>query len=123
MTAEVMSVSQDYKVQRGIRSDIVNNFSDGCVLFFAERVGDIAPQLRAPVLKGAGAAIKMQEYCEYKGYDQNPECYLVEDVDGVVHDLKRETHIYGIVNTSVFKALKMFGSWKHYVENMEQLLF
>lgn len=121
MTAEVMSVSQDYKVQRGVRSDIANNFSDGCVLFFAERVGMIVAQLRAFGLKGAGGAIEMHQFCESKGYDQNSDCYLVKDVDGVVHDLKRETNIYGIVNTSVFKMLKMFGSWEHYVENMEQL--
>ena len=121
MTDVVMSVSHDYKVRSGLRTDIANNFSDGCVLFLAERVGLIVAQIRAFGFKGAGGAIKMLEFCKAKGYDQNPDCYLVEDVDGVVHDLMKETNIYGIANTSVFKMLKMFGSWKHYVENMEEL--
>lgn len=121
MTASVMSVSSDYNVTEGERSDIMNNMFDGMCIFDSRKLGWTMMQLRGFGMKGLGVPVDWTGYCEYKGYDRNPECYLVTDVDGVVHDLSKETHIYGVVNTSVFKMLKMFGSWKQYVQNMEEL--
>lgn len=121
MTANVISVSEHYEITEGVRDDIANTYNDGFVLFIMERVGDLVAQIRGFGMKGAGAAMKVFDFCRDRGYDQNPDCYLVKDVDGVVHDLRKETNIYGIVNTSVFKMLKMFGSWKAYVEKMEAM--
>lgn len=121
MTANVLSVSENYEITEGERSDITNTYNDGFVLFFMERVGDLVAQIRSFGMKGAGAAMRVFDFCANRGYDKNDDCYLVKDVDGVVHDLCKETNIYGIVNTSVFKMLKMFGSWQTYVEKMESL--
>lgn len=121
MTANVMSVSSDYNISEGERTDIMNNMFDGMAIFDSNKLGWTMMQLRGFGMKGLGVPVDWTGYCEYKGYDKNADCYLVTDVDGVVHDLKKETHIYGVVNTSVFKMLKMFGSWKQYVENMEEL--
>lgn len=121
MSANVLSVSEHYDISEGERNDISNTYNDGFVLFVMERLGDLIAQIRGFGMKGCGAAFKLFDYCRDQGYDQNPDCYLVKDVDGVVHDLRKETNIYGIVNTSVFKMLKMFGSWKAYVEKMEAM--
>lgn len=121
MTANVMSVSSDYNISEGERTDIMNNMFDGMAIFDSRKLGWTMMQLRGFGMKGLGVPCDWQGYCAYNGYDQNPDCWLVTDVDGIVHDLKKETHIYGVVNTSVFKQLKMFGSWKQYVENMEEL--
>lgn len=121
MTANVMSVSSDYNISEGERTDIMNNMFDGMAIFDSNKLGWTMMQLRGFGMKGLGVPVDWTGYCEHKGYNKNANCWLVTDVDGVVHDLKRETHIYGIVNTSVFKMLKMFGSWKHYVECMEEL--
>lgn len=121
MTANVLSVSENYEISEGERSDIANTYNDGFVLFFMERVGDLIAQIRGFGMKGCGAAFSVFDFCRDRGYEQNSDCYLVKDVDGVVHDVRKESNIYGIVNTSVFKMLKMFGSWKAYVEKMEDM--
>ena len=121
MTANVMSVSADYNISEGERSDIVNNMFDGMAIFDSAKIGWTMIQLRGFGMKGLGVPVDWTGYCDHKGYTRNDDCWLVTDVDGVVHDLKKETNIYGVVNTSVFKMLKMFGSWKHYVECMEEL--
>lgn len=121
MNGNVMSVSASYEVMKGIRNDIENNMFDGMVLLNSERVGWTMLQLRGFGIKGLGVPADWRGYCEAKGYTQHKDCWFVTDVDGIKHDLSKETHIYGIVNTSVFKMLKMFGSWKHYVECMEKL--
>lgn len=121
MTANVMSVSADYNITEGERSDIMNNMFDGMCVFDANRIGWTMMQLRGFGMKGLGVPVDWNGYCDYKGYTKNDNCWLITDVDGVVHNLKKETNIYGVVNTSVFKMLKMFGSWKHYVECMEEL--
>lgn len=121
MTANVMSVSGDYNITEGERTDIMNNMFDGMAIFDSRKLGWTMLQLRGFGMKGLGVPVDWTGYCEHKGYDNNADCWLVTDVDGVVHDMKKETHIYGVVNTSVFKMLKMFGSWKQYVENMEEL--
>lgn len=121
MTANVMSVSADYNITEGERSDIANNMFDGMAIFDSRKIGWTMLQMRGFGMKGLGVPVDWTGYCEHKGYDKNSDCYLVTDVDGVVHDLSKETNIYGVVNTSVFKMLKMFGSWKHYVECMEEL--
>lgn len=121
MTANVMSVSSDYQISEGERTDIMNNMFDGMCIFDSRKLGWTMMQLRGYGMKGLGVPCDWHGYNEYKGYTKNADCWLVTDVDGVVHDLKKETHIYGVVNTSVFKMLKMFGSWKQYVKNMEEL--
>jgi len=121
MTANVMSVSSDYNISEGERTDIMNNMFDGMAIFDSRKLGWTMMQLRGFGMKGLGVPCDWSGYCDYKGYTKNPDCWLVTDVDGIVHDLSKETHIYGVVNTSVFKQLKMFGSWKQYVENMEEL--
>lgn len=121
MTADVMSVSSDYKITEGVRDDIENNMFDGMAVFNSERIGWTMAQLRGFGIKGLGVPADWHGYCESKGYIDNKDCWMITDVDGVVHDLRKETNIYGIVDTSVFKMLKMFGSWKYYVECMEEL--
>lgn len=121
MTANVMSVSADYNIAEGERSDIVNNMFDGMAIFDSNKIGWTMMQLRGFGMKGLGVPVDWAGYIEYKKYNRNPDCWLVTDVDGVTHDLRKETNIYGVVNTSVFKQLKMFGSWQHYVECMEEL--
>ena len=121
MTANVISVSENYDIAEGERDDIANTYNDGFVLFIMERLGDLVAQIRGFGMKGCGSSFKVFDFCRDRGYEQNADCYLVTDVDGVVHDIRKETNIYGIVNTSVFKMLKMFGSWEKYVQKMEEL--
>lgn len=120
MSGNVMTVTGDYKVIEGFRDDIMNNMFDGMCLFNAEVIGWIMLQLRCFGFKGLGVPVDWKGYCNHKDYN-SAKNWKIKDVDGVVHDLRKEKNICGIVNTSVFKMLKMFGSWKHYVECMEQL--
>lgn len=120
MTADVMSISDDYKVARGVRDDIANNMADGYVLLFAERVGWIVVQIRSYGQKGAAGAASVFSFIKEK-YGDDKEAFLITDIDGVVHDIRKEKEIFGITNTSVFKMAKAYGGWKPYVEAMEAL--
>lgn len=121
MTAEVLSVDSTYHITQAVRNDIANNMFDGMIILDSEKVGNSMLQVRDYAIKGLGVPCPWGAYAAYMGYDQREDCWLVTDIDGVVHDLRKETYIYGIANTSVFKMAKMYGSWKKYVECMEAL--
>lgn len=117
MTAHVMSVSADYKVSEGERSDIMNNMFDGWFMMNSRIWGDFMAQCRGYGIKGLGVAFDWEGYAALKGYDD----FTITDIDGVVHDLRREKEVSVIMNTSVFKMRKQYGSWKAYVDAMELL--
>lgn len=113
MEADVKSVTADYKVVNGRRSDIVNNIADGWFIMNMRVFGNVVAQSRFPLCKGLGVSLDYLGYCEEMGYEP-----VLTDVDGVEHDLRKED-VHIILNTSVWKGKKFFGSWKKFVECME----
>ncbi len=115
MTAEVMSVSSDYKVTEGVRSDIENPLWDGQVIMNGRLFGLICAQLRALGLKGLGVGVDVPAVCKKRGYAP-----VITDVNGVTHNLETEEwHL--IADASTLKMLKPYGTTYHYFDTLERL--
>ena len=118
MEADVRSVSVNYVVTDGVREDIENPLFDGEALLnaacFPEFAGQVALQIRAYwACKGLAVSMDIAGYCNANGYG-----HTVTDVDGVIHDVTKET-IKMIVSTDVWKTSKVFHSWAEYVSTAE----
>lgn len=122
MTADVLSINENYEPTQGVRSDIENSTHDGEFILNGKEFGLIVAQVRMFGQKGLGIGVDVERFCKGNGLDVNPDCYHVTDVDGVVHDLAKEEW-HAILNTSVFKMAKLYSSWKDYVEAMKALGF
>lgn len=115
MTADVMSVSSDYKVTEGVRSDIENPLWDGQVIMNGRLFGLICAQLRALGLKGLAVGVDVPSICKKRGYDP-----VITDINGVKHNLETEEwHL--IADGSTLKMLKAYGTTKHYFETLDRL--
>lgn len=118
MTAKVMSISEDYQVSEGVRSDLAKNMFDGWFALDSRVWGDVVAQTRGYGIKGLGVPVDFRGYCEVRGLPKR-----IVDIDGVEHDLDKEPEISVILNTSVFKMKKFFGTWKNYVSKMRECGF
>ena len=115
MIAEVMSVSSDYNVTEGVRSDIKNPLWDGQIIMNGRLFGLICAQLRALGLKGLAVGVDVLNICRKRGYKP-----LITDVNGIVHNLEAEEwHL--IADASTLKMLKVYGGTQHYFETLERL--
>ena len=123
MRGVCMSVSENYEVSEGVCDKIANNMFDGWFAINERVYGRVHMQSRMYGMKGLGVSFDWEGYNAVKGYSKNPDCYLITDIDGVVHDLREEPDINVIMNTSVFKMKKHYGSWDNYVKCMEECGF
>lgn len=115
MTAEVMSVSADYKVTEGMRNDIKNPLWDGQIIMNARMFGLICAQLRALGLKGLGVGVDVVDICNKRGYKP-----VIVDINGVAHNLETEEwHL--IADASTLKMLKPYGGTQHYFDTLDRL--
>lgn len=123
MKAHVMSVSEDYEVTEGECDTIGNNMFDGWFALNERVYGRVHMQSRLYGFKGLGVSFDWEGYSAIEGYTKNPDCFIIKDIDGVVHDLSKEKEVNVIVNTSVWKMKKHYKTWQNYVECMEKLGF
>lgn len=119
MRAKVLSVSDDYETNEGVRSNIANDLFDGCGVLNARRFGEgLALQIRGhAACKGLLVSFDAVGYNNEMGYKNR-----IWDVDGVAHDLETEDW-EAIITPDVWKTQKLFpgGSWKAYVETCESV--
>lgn len=118
MRAKVLSVSDDYETNEGVRSNIANDMFDGCGVLNARKFGEgLALQIRGhAACKGLLVSFDAVGYNNEMGYKN-----CIWDVDGVAHDLETEDWD-AIITPDVWKTQKLFpgGSWKAYVENCKR---
>lgn len=120
MRASVRTVSAGYEVSDGVRGDVENVLFDGEALFNAAQFPDLTEQFAAQfrafwACKGLGVSVDILGLCEARGYSTT-----VVDVDGVVHDLRKEP-VKVILTTDVWKTSQLFKSWSEYVKVLEAL--
>lgn len=117
MRAKVLSVSDDYKTNESVRSDIANSMFDGCGVLNARKFGDgLALQIRSHAAgKGLLVSFDAVGYNSEKGWKNR-----ILDIDSIAHDLETEDWD-AIITPDVWKTSRLFPSWKAYVETCESV--